>query len=79
LSNEYVFVYDISNSTPVQKQVVQIATTYNGIAFDPSGSAFYVGGCAYDLIHVVTRNAAGVWTDQFPQGALSLGTDWGWA
>jgi DNA-binding beta-propeller fold protein YncE len=73
LSNEYVFVYDISNSTPVQKQVVQIAITYSGITFDPSGSAFYVGGCTYDVIHVVTRNAAGVWTDQFPQGALRLG------
>jgi DNA-binding beta-propeller fold protein YncE len=73
LSNEYVFVYDISNSTPVQKHVVQIATTYSGIAFDPSGLAFYVGGCAYDLVHVVTQNAAGVWADQFPQGALLLG------
>ena len=62
-SNEYVFVYDISNSAPVQKQAVQIATTYNGIAWDPSGSAFYVSGCAWDMIHVVT-NSTGVWTDQ---------------
>jgi YVTN family beta-propeller protein len=73
LSNEYVFVYDISNPTPVQKQVVQIPITYSGIAFDPSGSAFYVAGCTYDLIHVVTQSAVGVWVDQFPQGALPLG------
>jgi YVTN family beta-propeller protein len=73
LSNEYVFVYDISNSIPVQKQVVQIATTYHGIAWDPSGSAFYVSGCAYDMIHVVTPNSDGVWTDQFPSQALMLG------
>src|ERR1017187_5407236 len=71
-SNEYVFIYDISNSVPVQKQAVQIATTYNGIAWDPSGSAFYVSGCAYDMIHVVTQNSAGVWTDQLSQ-ALLLG------
>ena len=71
-SNEYVFVYDISNSVPVQKQAVQIATTYNGIAWDPSGSAFYVSGCAYDMIHVVTANSAGVWADQLNQ-ALLLG------
>ena len=41
-SMEYVFVYDISTNTPVQKQVVKIPNTYNGIAFDPSGTAFYV-------------------------------------
>ena len=34
-SNEYVFIYDISTPTPVKKQVVQIANTYNGIVFDP--------------------------------------------
>ena len=41
-SQEYVFVYDISTNTPVQKQVVTVPNTYNGIAFDPSGTAFYV-------------------------------------
>jgi hypothetical protein len=43
-SNEYVFIYDISTPTPVKKQVVQIPNTYNGIVFDPSGTAFYVSG-----------------------------------
>ena len=41
-SQEYVFVYDISTNTPVKKQVVTVPNTYNGIAFDPSGTAFYV-------------------------------------
>jgi DNA-binding beta-propeller fold protein YncE len=41
-SSEYVFIYDISTDTPVQKQVVMIPNAYNGIAFDPSGGAFYV-------------------------------------
>ncbi len=41
-SQEYVFIYDISTNTPVKKQVVKVPNTYNGIAFDPSGTAFYV-------------------------------------
>ena len=39
-SSEYVFIYDISTDTPVQKQVVKIPNAYNGIAFDPSGRGF---------------------------------------
>jgi YVTN family beta-propeller protein len=43
-SKEYVFIYDISTNTPVKKQVVTVPNSYNGIAFDPSGTAFYVSG-----------------------------------
>ena len=43
-SEEYVFIYDISQGAPVQKQVVTIPNSYNGITFDPSGTAFYVSG-----------------------------------
>ena len=52
-SNEYVFIYDISTPTPVQKAVVQMPTAYSGIVFDPSGSAFYAGGCAADYVFVI--------------------------
>ena len=41
-SSEYVFIYDISKDTPVQKQVVMIPNAYNGIAFDPKQNALYV-------------------------------------
>ncbi len=41
---EYVFIFDISKGAPVQKQVLTIPNSYNGIAFDPSGKAFYVSG-----------------------------------
>ncbi len=41
-STEYVFVYDISSNAPVQKQVIKVPNTYNGIAWDPSGRGFYV-------------------------------------
>ncbi|MTW19617.1 phosphoesterase [Allochromatium palmeri] len=63
-SNEYVFIYDISTATPVKKQVVQIANTYNGIVFDPSGWAFYVSGCMDDRIQIITRSASGTWGQQ---------------
>jgi YVTN family beta-propeller protein len=71
-SNEYVFIYDISAPMPVKKQVVQIPNSYNGIAFDPSGTAFYVPGCANDVVHVVTQNADGSWPGT-PAMALDLG------
>lgn len=58
-STEYVFVYDISTHTPVQKQVVEVPlATYHGIAFDPTSTAanahFYVSGCTYDAVHTYT-------------------------
>ena len=71
-SNEYVFVYDISTPTPVKKQVVQIANTYNGMVFDPSGRAFYVTGGVDDNVHIITRSATGTWREQ-PGDTLALG------
>ena len=39
-ATEYVFVYDISTHTPIQKQVVKIPlATYHGIAFDPNSTS----------------------------------------
>lgn len=43
-SNEYVFIYDISNHAPVFKQTVSIPNAYHGLVWDPSGQAFYVSG-----------------------------------
>jgi YVTN family beta-propeller protein len=71
-SNEYVFIYDISTATPVKKQVVQIANSYYGIVFDPSGAAFYVAGGPSDNVHIFTRSAAGIWGET-PGSALALG------
>ena len=71
-SNEYVFVYDISTLKPVKRQVLQFPNTYNGIAFDPAGAAFYVSGGPSDNIHVVTRSDSGAWSDQ-PGMTLALG------
>lgn len=51
-SNEYIFVYDISNGMPTKKQVIQVPNTFNGIAWNPNGQAFYVSGGVDDNIHV---------------------------
>ena len=61
-SNEYVFIFDITSATPVQKAVVQVPNTYYGVAFDPtSSSTFYVAGCGDDNVHIVTQNADKTW------------------
>ncbi|MGA2183418.1 MAG: bifunctional YncE family protein/alkaline phosphatase family protein [Bryobacteraceae bacterium] len=64
-SNEYVFVYDISNPTPVFRQAVQIPNTYSGIVFDPSGTHFYVAGGENDNVHTVTLTG-GTWVEELP-------------
>jgi DNA-binding beta-propeller fold protein YncE len=70
-SNEYVFIYDISIAKPIKRQVLQVPYTYNGIVFDPSGTAFYVSGGPSDVIFIVTRGADGTWGPK--PTVLSLG------
>jgi hypothetical protein len=69
-STEYVFVYDISRSQPVQKQVIQVPNTYNGIVFDPSGTAFYVPGGVNDNVHIYV-NQGGMWSED-PSSPIKL-------
>ncbi len=49
-SNEYVFVYDVSGSLPVKRQVVQIANTFLGLAWAPAGDRFFVSGGVDDNV-----------------------------
>ncbi|MGZ3443196.1 MAG: hypothetical protein ACXVDD_26930, partial [Polyangia bacterium] len=58
-SNEYVFVYDITRNAPVKRQVLQVANTFDGLAWSPRGNAFYVSGGVDDAVHVFTRGATG--------------------
>ena len=51
-SDQYVFVFDVSGDQPQQKQVLRVPNTFAGIAFDPSGQKFYVGGGKDDNIHI---------------------------
>ncbi|SRR5258708_27784928 len=52
LSNEYVFVYDISHPNPVKKQALKVANTFVGLAWNPDGKEFYVSGGVNDTVHV---------------------------
>lgn len=55
-SNEYVFVYDISQHTPRQLQVLQVSVSaFEGLEWNPNGLEFYVSGGPDDIIHVFHR------------------------
>jgi YVTN family beta-propeller protein len=71
-STQFVFVYDISQNTPQKKQVIQVPNAYCGIAFDPSGRAFYVSGGVDDDVHAYSRAPNGTWTEQ-PESPIALG------
>lgn len=45
-SSEYIFIYDITNHTPIFQQAVPIPNAYHGIVWDPipANHAFYVSG-----------------------------------
>jgi YVTN family beta-propeller protein len=61
-STDWVFVFDTTGTTPVQKQAIQVPNTYNGIVFDPNGRAFYVAGGLNDNVHTYTLTQ-GVWAE----------------
>lgn len=61
-SNEYVFVYDISDKKPVKQQVIQVPNTFSGMAWNPSGKEFYVSGGPDDNVHVY-NNAGAAWAE----------------
>jgi len=65
-SSEFVFVYDITQRTPKQTQVIPVADTDIGIAFAPDDSHFYVSGGVDDLVHVYARGANGWAEDGAP-------------
>jgi DNA-binding beta-propeller fold protein YncE len=54
-SNEYVFVFDISAHSAVQRQVIPVPNSYSGIAFAPDGAHFYVSGGKDDCVHVYAK------------------------
>lgn len=43
-SNEYVFVFDLSQNRLQQKQVLQVANTFVGLSFSTDGNHFYISG-----------------------------------
>jgi DNA-binding beta-propeller fold protein YncE len=65
-SNEYVFVYDISESMPTKKQVIQVPNTFNGLAWNPDGRQFYVSGGVDDNVHIFSWDGVAWAEDGMP-------------
>lgn len=62
-SNEYVFVFDVSTHKAVQKQVILVPNTYNGIAFNHAGTELFVAGGVSDNVHAYS-NLSGKWSEE---------------
>jgi DNA-binding beta-propeller fold protein YncE len=62
-STQYIFVFDVSTGKPVKKQVIQVPNTFAGIAFNPNGNSFYVGGGSDDNIHTYGVQGDGSWAE----------------
>ncbi len=60
---EWVFVYDVRGTQPVQKQMINIPNTYDGLIWDPSGYTFYVAGGIDDRVEVYSTAATGASAD----------------
>ncbi|MFZ0639809.1 MAG: bifunctional YncE family protein/alkaline phosphatase family protein [Candidatus Acidiferrales bacterium] len=69
-SNEYVFAFDISQGRPRKTQALQVANTFDGIAWNPNGQEFYVAGGVDDDVHVFAKQN-GKWAEAGP--AIKLG------
>ena len=59
MSEEYVFVFDVSGRTPVQRQAIPIKNTFLGLAWAPAGDRFYVSGGVDDVVHEYGKGADG--------------------
>jgi len=51
MSNEYVFVFDVSGPAPRQLQAIPVKNTFLGLAWAPSGDRFFVSGGMDDVVY----------------------------
>ena len=58
-SSEYLFVWDLSGAEPKQVQVLTLANSFLGLAWAPSGKAFYVSGGVDDAVLEFRADPAG--------------------
>ena len=59
LSNEYVFVWDVSGATPAKRQVIAVPNAFQGLAWTPAGDRFFVSGGVDDKVLEFVRGPAG--------------------
>lgn len=72
-SNEYVFIYDVSGRQPLLQQVLQVPNAFDGLAWNPSGTEFYVSGGPDDDIHVFVKGTTSYSEDAKSPIALHTG------
>lgn len=60
---EWVFVFDVRGAQPVQKQLINIPNTYQGLLWDPSGTRFYVAGGIDDRVEIFKNANTGASAD----------------
>jgi len=72
-SNEYVFVFDISQDRPQKTQVLEVPNTFDGIAWNPNEEEFYVSGGVDDDVHMFAKQN-GKWAEA---AAIKLGHNHG--
>jgi YVTN family beta-propeller protein len=70
-SEEYVFIYDISENQTHKKQALKVPNTFAGIAFSTSGKNFYVSGGTDDDLHTYVLGSDGKWNEE--GSAIKLG------
>ncbi|GAC1629624.1 MAG: alkaline phosphatase family protein [Nevskia sp.] len=69
-SSEWLFVFDVAGSRPVQRQSIPVPNTCAGLAWSADGRTFFVAGGADDSIHSYAL-AGTQWTEQ--GSAIKLG------
>jgi YVTN family beta-propeller protein len=62
-SSEYVFVYDVAGGAPRERQVLRVPNAFGGLAFDPRGGRFYVGGGSDDVVRQYAVDGLGAWRE----------------
>ncbi|HEX3423059.1 MAG TPA: bifunctional YncE family protein/alkaline phosphatase family protein [Sphingomicrobium sp.] len=68
-STQYVFLYSIRGKTAVRLQSLQVPNSFGGIAWEPDGRGFIVGGGVDDAVYLFARRGA-----QFEaSGKIALG------
>jgi YVTN family beta-propeller protein len=56
---QWVFVYDVSGTSPMRKQQIALTSSFAGITWDPKGTRFYVSGGQDDRVYIYKQGANG--------------------
>ncbi len=70
---QWVFVFDVSTGVLKKLQQIQLPNAYDGLAWDPAGTRFYVSGGQDDRIYIFKATPAG-WAIDAPLPVLGHNT-----